>query len=672
MFRAGRAWRGGFVMLAAACVAACVAALASVAAAADAPPPAPPSVPGYPGVGVFQMPQAAAAESLAESLIAIGRYAPAAKQLEQLTRAYPQAPKWRAMAAAAEAGLGDDAAAIAQLEDAVDLGFTDLFGLLGRPPMNRLAGDPRIAALADKLKPPSNKHRLPVARRIANGIGAVTAENAGWDATTGRISIFFAFPKKLRRLPMFGRPTEDPALQTLAALVRGGKAAGNAGDLYDNRDRRHSWLRLYEDTPTQLSHVIYDQAAQKIQLDYGMNEALLFNAPTFGNSSTALTGAFWRSQPRNAMTSTAGPMRLWQLYQNNHIYVFPEHHDFDPEAEGWHGDQFPAYLPYLIVTQGSSGSDRPYMTAIQAILAAFTPKTKAFLTERKLIAPTVQQIIRRSLKSARGRKAYLSARAHPTVFRGDDIDLGAAIYAAQAMAAGDVPPLTTIGVIDEPRLTSGVSFFGDALGERLFDTPAAIGRIWRGIEPSRRYLLKAAATDPNGRPVRFHWRLLRGAPEHVRIKPYSVDQDTVEVTIDWQDRHPPPERADLLSHRIDIAAFADNGVHISAPAIFSLVLPSHQTRVYENGPKGLRIKQVNYRKGPSKYADPRLWPTRAWIDTYRYDAAGVGLGWTRIRKGAKKTEFQPDGVRADGVKVRYPVGRQDGKPALAVTEEAIE
>lgn len=613
------------------------------------------------------MPQAAAAETLAESLIAVGQYARAAQQLLQLTAAYPETPKWRAMAAAAAAGLGDDAAAIAKLEEAVDLGFTDLFGLLGRPPMNRLAGAPRIAALADKLKPPARAPRLPVARHIANGIGRVTAENSGWDATTGRISVFFAFPKKLRRLPLFGRPTEDPALQTLAALVRSGKAAGNAGDLYDNRDRRHSWLWHYEDTPTQLSHVVYDQAAQNMQLDYGLNEALLFNAPTFGNSSTARGGPFWRSQPRSAMTSTAGPLRLWQLYRNNHIYVFPEHHDFDPEAEGWRGDQFPAYVPYLIVTQGSSSSDKPYMIAIRTILAAFTPKTKAFLTERRLIAPTVQQIIRRSLKSARGRKAYLSARAHPTVFRGDDIDLGAAIYAAQAMAPGDVPPLTTIGVIDEPQLTSGVSFFGDGLNERLFNTPAAISRVWRGIEPTRRYLLKAAATDPNGRPVRFHWRLLRGAPEHVRIKPYSVNQDTVEVIVEWQDRHPPPERADLLSHRIDVAAFADNGVHVSAPAIFSLALPSHQTRVYENGPKGPRIQQIDYRKGPSRYADPRLWPTRAWKDTYRYDAAGALLGWTRIRKSGQ-TDFRSDGARADGVMVRYPVGRQEGKPALAVTE----
>jgi len=669
MFPARLSQQGGMTVLAAAFAAALASTLPGGAFAADAARP--PAVHGYPGVGVFQMPQAVAAEHLAARLLRAGQYANAAAQLRHLTQAYPKAPKWRAMAATAAAGLGDDATAIALLEEAVALGFTDLFGLLGHQPMSRLANAPRIVALADALQPPSNERRLPVARRIATNVAKVTAENAGWDAKTGRISVFFAFPKAQRRLPLFGRPSEDPALQTLAALVRSGKAAGNAGDLYDNRDRRHSWLWLYDDAPTQLSHVVYDAAAQALQHDYGLNETLLFNAPTFGNSSTALKGAFWRSQPRNAMTTPGGPERQWRLYRNNHIYVFPEAHDFDPEAKGWHGDQFPAYLPYFIVTQGSSGSDRPYMTAIQAILAAFTPKTKAFLTERRLIAPTVQQIIRRSLKSARGRTAYLSAFAHPTVFRGDDIDLGAAISAAQAMAPGDVPPLAVISVIDEPRLTSGVSFFADGLNERLFDTPAAIGRIWRGVEAQRRYLLKAAATDPNGRPVRFHWRLLRGAPSKVRIKPYTTDQDTIEVIVDWQDRHAPPERADILTHRIDIAAFADNGVQLSAPAIFSLVLPSHQTRVYEAGPQGLRIKQIDYRKGPSKYADPRLWPTRAWRDDYRYDDAGALLGWTRHRKTGK-TEFRPDGVRADGQKVRHRIARQQGKPGLTITEEPAQ
>ena len=64
-----------------------------------------------------------------------------------------------------------------------------------------------------------------------------------------------------------------------------------------------------------------------------------------------------------------------------------------------------------------------------------------------------------------------------------------------------------------------------------------------------------------------------------------------------------PNRPDILSHRVDIAVFADNGAHFSAPATFSILFPSHQTRVYERGPNGLRIKSVDYRKGPKRYKE---------------------------------------------------------------------
>lgn len=642
------------------------------ATAGAAPKTAAEDVPGYPGVPLFQMPQAAQAEARAAVLLRLGQYDRAADQLAHLTRAFPKAASWRALSAAASAGLGKDAEAIAALEQAVAMGFTDIFGLLVKPPMNRLAGDPRIVALAEKTQATAAAPRLPVARRVANGVAQVTVENSSWDAETGRINVFFAFPKAMRRLPMYGRPQESAALQRLIALVRQGKAAGNVGDLYDNRDRMHSWLRRYEDAPAQLSHVVYPPEVSKYGHDYGVNETLLFNGPTFGNSSTVQTGAFWRSQARHALTAAGGPVRQWRLYSNNHIYVFPEHHDFDSQAEGWHGDLFPAYTPYMIVSQGSSGSDRPYLHAIQSILAAFRPETKTFLIQERLIAPTVQQILRSNLKSAPGASNYMTALAHPTVFNGADVDLAAVIKAAQEMKPEDVPPLAMLGMFEEQRLSSGASFFGDGLSESLFDTPAAIARIWRGVEGRRRYVLKATARDANGHALKYHWRLLRGARDRVRIRTFSEGQASAEIFVDWQDRRPPPERGDITSPRIDIAVFADNGRNISAPAIFSILLPVHQTRVYEDGPRGPRIKSIDYARGPVKYADPRLWPKRDWLDVYSYDRSGAMTGWVRKRRGGHQTAFQADGRRADGVRVHYPMRQEGGKPERVVQETVVK
>ena len=73
-------------------------------------------------------------------------------------------------------------------------------------------------------------------------------------------------------------------------------------------------------------------AARAADLDYGLNDRLLFDRPTFGNSSTAITGgALWRSLPRLAMTRPdgTGPFRLWQNAAANHLYVYPAHKDYD-------------------------------------------------------------------------------------------------------------------------------------------------------------------------------------------------------------------------------------------------------------------------------------------------------------------------------------------------------
>lgn len=649
-----------------ACAIATLLALSSTSPAeAQSAPPAPSanSAPGYPGVDIFAMPAAAQAEDRVRSLIRTGRYAAAQEQLDVLTRAYPDVPAWLALGAVVAAGQGDDRTALDRLERATRLGFTDLFGLLTRPPLNRLAGHPRVGALSAVAAPKPETPPPPRARRVRNGEASVDAGNVAWDGETQSLNVFFHFPRGLRRLPLYVKPQDGP-LAELAALVGRGQAAGNVGDLYDNRDDGHSRLLRDPERPAQLTHVAYEEGPRARRLHYGLNTAFVFDAITFGNSSTALGGPNWRSQTRMALTSPGGAERLWRLYAHNHLYVFPAVHDFFSEKSGWRGDVFPAYTPYVIASVGKSGTDRPFLEAIRAILAAFTPKTKAALKDRRLITPTVQQILRRTFRGAEGRNGYLSASAHPTAFDGRKINLAAAIKAANAMRPEDIPPMTTIQVLEEPQLRSGVSFFADGMGERLFDTPAALARVWRGVEGTRRYLLRAAAEDPNGRAVKFHWRVLRGAPDGVRIKPGSADGALAEVRLKWQSRQPDLVDPDILSHRVDIAVFADNGVHISAPAIFSMAFPSHQTRAYEQGARGPRIKSVNYVKGPSRYADPAIWPLKNWTDVYSYDASGDLTGWVRVDTKGKRSIFRADGRLQDGRRVAYPMKRdpKGGRP----------
>ena len=132
----------------------------------------------------------------------------------------------------------------------------------------------------------------------------------------------------------------------------------------------------------------------------GAQLSFLYNGITIGNSSTAITGGdFWRSQPRYIMTHPRGPVLLYLQYVGNHLYFYPEHRDHDPaDDNNGHGDVYPANTPYMIVSQGSSGSDRVFMNAVGATLAALRPEVKQKLAKTGTLMAAVQMIFRSSNK----------------------------------------------------------------------------------------------------------------------------------------------------------------------------------------------------------------------------------------------------------------------------------
>ena len=110
--------------------------------------------------------------------------------------------------------------------------------------------------------------------------------------TPGTIQDLAPGPRKLARVavsasgaPVLGPGKTGPAHQMLRRLVATGQAAGNVGDLYENRDRGHSMLPAA--AHPQLTHVLYDPELRAQGQDYGLGLTLLFDAPLIGNSSTA-------------------------------------------------------------------------------------------------------------------------------------------------------------------------------------------------------------------------------------------------------------------------------------------------------------------------------------------------------------------------------------------------
>lgn len=470
-------------------------------------------------------------------------------------------------------------------------------------------------------------------------------------------------------LPVLGAELDQPAHSLLRQLVATGRAAGNWGDVYENRDRGHS--ELPDVHHPQITRIRYSDAARKAGLDYGLSGPFVFDAPLIGNSSTAMTGGLhWRSLPRMALTQGRGVWTLYQNYLAGQIHVYPEHRDHDPQI----GDLLPANTPYMLISQGSSGSDLGHLQALAMILAALRPETKAFLRENNLLAPAVQMIYRRTRAPVRSRGAYLSGIAHPTVFDGKDINLAHLVRLANALTPETVPPMVRLSVESEYEAREGFDFFGEGLDERLFDTPSAIARIWRSHVYSRVMTVSAAATqDPNGRPLTFIWVLLRGDPGRVRIEPLDPEGRRARITMQWQNPRMTAGNPGIVSNRIDIGVFANNGVHDSAPAFISVMLPHHQTRRYAPGPDGaMRIESIDRSVAPGSYADPLLFPRADWRDDYRYGADGTFLGWDRHRAG-EVVRFTAEGLRLgpDGetVPVRHVVETAgDGVPRIVERE----
>jgi hypothetical protein len=589
-------------------------------------------------------------------------YAEAEKVLRHLVDRFPNWPVHHYNLAAALARQNKHKEALESLDTAISRGFTNQIAMERDPDLDLLRELPRfrelLAKLAQQSEAMARKARLPsMPQLVQEGRAIVDGTNTAWEPRSNTLIAAFKFTKSPKTPRVYAG---DDRISRLLNLWYGrGEAAGNHGDLYDNRDNGHSLLS--KELFPQLSHVEYGANARAARVHYGVNSQFLFNAITFGNSSTVMGGRLWRSQARLVLTTPELVALAYRHYVNDHLYVFPEHRDHDPER----GDLFPANTPYMIVSQGSSGSDRPFMRAVGAILAAFRPDVKAYLRAKHLVAPTVQMIFRSGLRSVNTSQDYLSAKAHPSVFEAADIDLEKMIHRARGLRADAVPPQIQIAVVEESKPKPGIDYFGPtSTTEILFDTPSAIARIVRSTAYERSMVISAArTTDPNGLPLRFTWKVLRGDANKITIKPLDSDASVVELRIPWHRRKPVPFKPELTTDRVDIAVFAHNGEYYSAPAFVSLYYPPNQARRYDQAGRTL---EVDYAPPDlqDRYADPVLFARRVWRDRYHYTEEGQLIGWDRIsghstrrftRHGARVVKTDASGRPTKAEQIRYEI-----------------
>lgn len=364
-----------------------------------------------------------------------------------------------------------------------------------------------------------------------------------------------------------------------------GTAAGLQAIMYENRDGQHSPLNTAEYPQLQVYKGAGNEKGAATQLR---------PEPLLGNCSMASGATQLGCLPRIYMMDPGGNRFLAQQYLSNNLFIYPEHQDYDIGANGvggGYGDLLPLNTPCLLISQGSSFTDQPFLKALLSTTAAFSPETQKLLIEKRLLMPTLQSIFRRSNKVVQTPEDYFTGKAHPPVFDGTQIDEEKMVRIAHDMTPAKIPPLVLLHVIEETKIEPGKNFF-ELPGShpwQLSDTPVSIARILRGNEAEHGMLIGFDKTlNLVKAPLQMRATVLQGDPRFVHIES-EPGGDVMRLRVRWE----PPviTSTGIRSYRIDIGIFADNGSSISTPAIISFYMLPNEMHFYDE--KG-RVSEIHY------------------------------------------------------------------------------
>ncbi len=385
---------------------------------------------------------------------------------------------------------------------------------------------------------------------------------------------------------------------TVAKLLNLWHKEGSAGGLgavtYENRDDGHSLFRSGEWPQLRVYAPTDEEKSGKRHV--GM-ASITRPQILFGNCSMAAPAENGGSLPRIYESQPDGYRFLMSQYLNNNLFFYPSHQDHNlgwNGLGGW-GDLYVANTPYMVISQGSSYTDQPFVQAFVSAMAALPLDTQRALIKSRLLMPTLQSLFRRSNKMVRTDDDYFTGRAHPPVFRGADIDEEKFVRLAHNLPQLAVPPVALLEVKQEsPEAISGRDFFElpSIKDEKQGDTPCAVARIFRGSAFKREMTVSAKrSADLMQRPLTFKWALLQGDPQRVKIEP-SADGAEARITVAW---HPEILTASgLASHRVEIGVFANNGLTWSAPSFVNFYMLPNESRSYrEDG----RLEEICYDAG---------------------------------------------------------------------------
>lgn len=427
----------------------------------------------------------------------------------------------------------------------------------------------------------------------------------------------------------------DAVGKALNEWYAAGKAAGFEGIQYENRDGNHS--PLPPDLFPSLQYWSATEEGKKDTADKGP-AVMVRTTPTIGNSSMAAPANAAGSIPRLAAMERGGSEFLFRQYLSNNLFIYPEHQDYDAGANGvggW-GDLYAVNTPCVLISQGSSYLDMPFVKAMLSTAAALPPAVQRKLIRDRILSPTLQALFRQNSTLVKQEADYFTGTAHPPVYDASAIDELKMVTAAQLLTPLTIPPLAFVEVLSERSSKNGRDYFerADITTEAIATTPAFVGRAFRSSAET--YELKLSAkrsVDTEKRPLIYRWVLLQGDPAKVQIMP-AEDGKEATVQIRW---HPPFQTTTgVRTHRVDIGLFVRSPLAVSAPAIISVTMLPNEMRFFN---KDGRLEEICYQAGNPEVGYPTSDTDMRWL-SFVQAAAGKGTAATAELLGKVLKDLQ--------------------------------
>lgn len=341
----------------------------------------------------------------------------------------------------------------------------------------------------------------------------------------------------------------------------------------------------------------------------------------------------------------------------------------------------PANLPFRLFAASRDEDRRAAKAAVETVVTNMPAHVRKFYSDYRVLAPTVQWLLRRCKPGVTNETDYLQPKTHPVVWREEDFDLDSLSQAAGMLSSNSIPMLVRLSPIYEEYEISPIKRaqplvdYPDPRPEAMCETPFGMAIVLRAPENRRKFRFRATAWPVQDRNVSFRWvQLTPGRKASVsRVQgqfAMSPENGYAEFVFNWTD----------VRRRMDFAVFARYGDGpYGPPSTISFFVPPNEARQYNR--QGY-VERIDYRK--AGFAIPSLYQNKPWADAYTLDEQGRILGFVRTRTGSNHeekfdahgdfiVEAYSDGLPKTASKVRY-FTRPDDSSALdyEVTTERVE